>query len=138
MACKSMIYTVNNTPTAIALNGTLPLGATNRRFGCNLMQNGDGISVQGGQQGSGYYRISATVTAVPDAAGTVAVTVYRDGTAIPGATASATVAATDTAVTLPIMGDFRLGNCSTGAVITMVLTGAAATVNRTALMIEKQ
>lgn len=133
MSCKSLIYTAMQTPTAVAVNGIIPLGTIVRRYGCNCNLNGNGVSING----SGYYDADVSVTAVPAAAGTVTVQLLKDGVAIPGATASATVAAADTAVTLAFPASVRLGCCSTGSVLTLLLTGAASTVNNAAVRVEK-
>ena len=72
----------------------------------------------------------------PTAAGTVTVTLYQDGVPVPGATASTTVAAVDTTVTVPIDAVVRVFNCNTSA-LTVVLTGAASTVNNIAVEVNK-
>ena len=133
MSCKSLIYTAMTTPTAVTINGTLPLGTIVRRYGCNCNLNGSGISVEG----AGYYDVSVSVVAVPAVAGTVTVQLMQDGVAVSGANASATVAATDTDVTLAFPAALRLGCCSTGSTLTLVLTGAASTINNVAVRVTK-
>lgn len=130
---RALIYTALETPTAVAVGGVVPLGNIVRRYGCNCNLNGSGITING----QGYYDVDVSVEAVPDAAGTVTVTLQKDGVAVPGATASATVAAAATAVTLAFPAAVRLGCCSTGSVLTLVLTGAASTVNNAAVRVEK-
>ena len=93
---KSAIYTVNSTETIVAPGSIIPLGSTIRRFGCNIAQDGNTITLSGG----GYYHITATATVSPTAAGDVEVSLVKDG--VPIATASATVAAADDLVTMPI------------------------------------
>lgn len=133
MSCKALLYTALETPTTVAVDGVIPLGTIIRRFGSNANLNGSGISVEG----AGYYGVDISVTAVPSAAGTVTVQLMQNGVAIPGAKASATVAATDTSVTLAFPAAVRLGCCSTGAVLTLVLTGTASTVNNAAVVVTK-
>ena len=133
MSCKSLIYTAMQTPTAVAVNGIIPLGTIVRRYGCNCNLNGNGISING----SGYYDADVSVTAAPTAAGTVTVQLLKDGVAIPGATASATVATAGDSVTLAFPASVRLGCCSTGSVLTLLLTGVASTVNNAAVRVEK-
>lgn len=133
MSCKSLIYTAMQTPTAVAVNGIIPLGTIVRRYGCNCNLNGNGIAING----QGYYDVDVSVEAVPDAAGTVTVQLLKDGVAVPGATASATVAAVANTVTLAFPATVRLGCCSTGSVLTLLLTGAASTVNNVAARVEK-
>ena len=133
MSCKSLIYTAMQTPTAVAVNGIIPLGTIVRRYGCNCNLNGNGIAING----QGYYDVDVSVEAVPDAAGTVTVRLLKDGIAVPGATAAATVAAVANTVTLAFPATVRLGCCSTGSVLTLLLTGAASTVNNVAARVEK-
>lgn len=133
MSCKSLIYTAMQTPTAVAVNGIIPLGTIVRRYGCNCNLNGNGIDING----QGYYDVDVSVEAVPDAAGTVTVQLLKDGVAVPGATAAATVAAVANTVTLAFPATVRLGCCSTGSVLTLLLTGAASTVNNVAARVEK-
>ena len=128
-----MIYTAMQTPTAVAVNGIIPLGTIVRRYGCNCNLNGNGIAING----QGYYDVDVSVEAVPDAAGTVTVQLLKDGVAVPGATAAATVAAVANTVTLAFPATVRLGCCSTGSVLTLLLTGAASTVNNVAARVEK-
>lgn len=132
MSCKSLIYTAMQTPTAVAVNGIIPLGTIVRRYGCNCNLNGNGIAING----QGYYDVDVSVEAVPDAAGTVTVQLLKDGVAVPGATAAATVAAVANTVTLAFPATVRLGCCSTGSVLTLLLTGAASTVNNVAARVE--
>lgn len=133
MSCKSLIYTAMLSPTAVAVNGIIPLGTIVRRYGCNCNLNGNGIAING----QGYYDVDVSVEAVPDAAGTVTVQLLKDGVAVPGATAAATVAAVANTVTLAFPATVRLGCCSTGSVLTLLLTGAASTVNNVAARVEK-
>lgn len=133
MSCKSLIYTAMQTPTAVAVNGIIPLGTIVRRYGCNCNLNGNGIAING----QGYYDVDVSVEAVPDAAGTVTVQLLKDGVAVPGATAAATVAAVANTVTLAFPATVRLGCCSTGSVLTLLLTGAASIVNNVAARVEK-
>lgn len=133
MSCKSLIYTAMQTPTDVAVNGVIPLGTIVRRYGCNCNLNGNGIAING----QGYYDVDVSVEAVPDAAGTVTIQLLKDGVAVPGATAAATVAAVANTVTLAFPATVRLGCCSTGSVLTLLLAGAASTVNNVAARVEK-
>ena len=93
---KSAIYTVNSNITTVSPGEIIPLGSTIRRFGCNIAQDGNTITLCG----RGYYHITATATVSPTAAGDVGVALLKDG--VPLSTASATVAAADDLVTIPI------------------------------------
>lgn len=125
----SLIYTANTTAQAVAVGGTINIGGVARRRGCKLTAAGNTIVAAGGD----YYDADVTVTAVPTAAGTVTVTMFQDGVAVPGATGSATVAAAATSVDISFPAVFRTrGNTSA---ITLVLTGAASSVTNAAVSV---
>lgn len=132
MSCKSALYAVMQTPTAVAVDGVIPLGGLIRRYGCDVALNGNAVNITG----AGYYDVDASVTVTPTAAGTVTITLYKDGVAVPGATASETAAANGT-VDLSIPALVRQVCCAAGSALTLVLTGAAATVNNVALRVQR-
>ena len=86
---KSAIYTTNVSAPTVAVGGIVPFGTTTRRYGCNIRQDGNAITLCG----QGYYLVNISATLAPTAAGTVSLTAQKDGVAIIGATASQTVAA---------------------------------------------
>ena len=133
MSCKSAIYTALTSPTAVAVGGVIPLGTTIRRFGQQIRQAGDGIILSD----SGYFDVAASITVAPTAAGTVTATLFMDGVAVPGATASETTTAAADAVNLAIDA-LVLRCCQCGSsTLTLVLTGAASTVSNVALVVKK-
>lgn len=132
MSCKSALYAAMKTPTAVAVDGVIPLGSLIRRYGCDVALNGNAVNITG----AGYYDVDASVTVTPAAAGTVTITLYKDGVAVPGATASETAAANGT-VDLSIPALVRQVCCAAGSALTLVLTGAAATVNNVALRVQR-
>ena len=132
MSCKSALYAAMQTPTAVAVDGVIPLGSLIRRYGCDVALNGNAVNITG----AGYYDVDASVTVTPAAAGTVTVTLYKDGVSVPGAIASATAAANGT-VDLSIPALVRQVCCAEGSALTLVLTGAAATVNNVALRVQR-
>lgn len=110
MSCNSAIFTANKNIQDIPIGGSIDLGTTIRRYGKGVTRSGDSIILCG----SGYYDVNVGVTAVPKAVGTVTVTLYQDGVPVPGASASATVAATETSVSLAFPAIVRLcGQCCT-------------------------
>lgn len=132
MSCKSALYAAMQTPSAVAVDGVIPLGSLIRRYGCDVALNGNAVNITG----AGYYDVDASVTVTPAAAGTVTITLYKDGVAVPGATASETAAANGT-VDLSIPALVRQVCCAAGSALTLVLTGAAATVNNVALRVQR-
>ena len=132
MSCKSALYTAMQTPTAVAVDGVIPLGSLIRRYGCDISLNGNAVNLTG----AGYYDVDASITATLTAAGTVTATLYKDGVAIPGATASASGAANGV-VNLSIPALVRQACCASGSALTLVLIGAAATVSNVALRVQR-
>lgn len=120
------------TPTAVAVDGIIPLGSLIRRYGCDVALNGNAVNITG----AGYYDVDASVTVLLAAAGTVTITLYKDGVAVPGATASETAAANGT-VDLSISALVRQVCCAAGSALTLVLTGIAATVDNVALRVQR-
>ena len=118
MSCKSALYTAMQTPTAVAVGGVIPLGGLIRRYGCDIALNGNAVNLSG----VGYYDVDASITATLTAAGAVTATLYKDGVAVPGATATETGAAGGT-VNLDLMALVRQPCCAAGAALTLVLTG---------------
>lgn len=132
MSCKSALYAVMQTPTAVAVDGVIPLGSLIRRYGCDVTLNGNAVNITG----AGYYDVDASVTVALAAAGTVTATLFKDGVAVPGATASASGAA-GAPVVLAFPALVRQACCASGAALTLVLTGAAATVNNVAMRVQR-
>ena len=118
MSCKSVLYAAMQTPTAVAVDGVIPLGSLIRRYGCDVALNGNAVNITG----AGYYDVDASVTVSPAAAGTVTITLYKDGVAVPGATASETAAANGT-VDLSIPALVRQVCC---AVVSVLVDGWGA------------
>ena len=132
MSCKSARYTALQTPTAVAIDGVIPLGSIIRRYGCDANLNGNAVNITN----AGYYDVDVSITVAPTAAGTVTATLVKDGVAIPGATASADAAAgAPTVLSFPAL--VRQACCASGSALTLVLTGAAATVNNVALRVQR-
>ena len=132
MSCKSALYTAMQTPTEIPVDGILPLDSIIRRYGCDANLNGNAVNITK----AGYYDVDASVTVAPTAAGTVTVTLVKDGVPIPGATASAAAAAgAPTVLSFPAL--VRQPCCASGAALSLRLTGAEATVSNVALRVQR-
>ena len=123
---KSAIYTALTTATAVEVNGTIPLGATIRRFGCHIRQDGNSITVSG----KGYYKVTVSATAVT-------IALNKDGVPVTGAQASETVAAVATSVAMPIVAIVRNVCDCDSAVLSFVLKDAASSITNFAVTVEK-
>lgn len=130
---KSMIYVVNASDQAVVAGGTVSLGSTVRRFGTNCRLSGNGVQISG----QGYYSFICYLVVEPEAIGNISATLYKDGVAIPGATASGYAPAANVPVTLPLIGVVREACCCENtSTITCVLS-ADGTVTNSAFKAEK-
>jgi hypothetical protein len=129
---KSAIYTTNVSNPTIAVGGIVPVGSTTRRYGCNIRQDGNAITLCG----QGYYLVNVSATVAPTAAGTVSLTAQKDGVAIIGATAAQTVAANGVA-NLNIAAIVRNACGCDGSLLSLALDGVASVVNNLAVTVEK-
>lgn len=125
MSCNSILFTAMTSPATVAAGGDVPLGNVVRRYGCGATLRGNAISLNG----EGYYDVDVSVTVIPAVAGTITASLLQDGVAIPGATASATVAATDTSVTLSFPAAVRLLRYSPMATLRLTLSAAGSVTN---------
>lgn len=139
------MYSANTTAQTLAIGGTINMGAAIRRYGCVrgtstpfANTNGTTTTLSSCGKSPAYFDVDAAFVVIPTAAGTVTITAFQDGVAIPGATASATVAAAATSVTLPLVFGVRLNTGVTSSNITYVLTGAASSVTNAAQTVSKQ
>lgn len=130
---KSAIYTTNTTAPTIAVDGIIPVGTTTRRYGCNIRQDGNTITLCG----QGYYLVNVSATVTPTAAGTVSVTAQKDGVAIVGATGSETVAAVSNAANISITAIVRNACGCDSSLLSFILGGVAAVVDNFAVTVEK-
>ena len=130
---KSAIYTTNTTAPTIAVDGIIPVGTTTRRYGCNIRQDGNAITLCG----QGYYLVNVSATVTPTAAGTVSVTAQKDGVAIVGATGSETVAAVSNAANISITAIVRNACGCDSSILSFILGGVAAVVDNLAVTVEK-
>lgn len=122
---RSAIYTSNTGTPTISAGGIIPVGNTVRRFGCNLRQDGNVITLCG----QGYYLVNISVTVSPTAAGPVTLTAQKDGVAIIGATASGTAAAAADAVNLVVTCIVRNACGCESSILSLVLDSTATLDN---------
>jgi hypothetical protein len=135
MSCKSGIYAVNTTVgSSLAVDSIYSPNTVIRKFGDNIRLAGNGIVIKG----AGYYKINAIVSVLVPTAGDVVATLYKDGVAVSGATATASTSANNDYAIIPITALIRVGcNCE-DAVLTVVMSGSATTSNNLAITVEKE
>lgn len=130
---KSALYTALTTPTSVSSGSIIPLGTTIRRFGCNVSQDGNTISIKG----KGYFLVNVSVTAAPAAVGAVTATLNKDGVPVTGATASGSVSTAANPTALPITAIVRNACDCDSSILSLVLSGQASTVQNVAVTVVK-
>lgn len=127
-------YAYNAAAQEVDVGGTVAL-STALRCGCESVLDGGGVRLN---VPGGWYRVdvSATVTAADP--GDVTLTARVDGTDVPGATATATVAVAGDFAALPLTFLTRAaGCCGSRPVVTLVNAGAAATYDNVAVTVTR-
>lgn len=132
---KSAIYMASASSSAVAVGETVPLGSTVRRFGCNLMGNGDAVTLRG----AGYYLVSFNATVAPTAAGTATVTLLRDGQPVQGASSSVTAGAANAPQTASLTAVVREFGCACDGTsqLRVEMSGADSMVSGAAISVVK-
>lgn len=134
MSCKSAIYAVNTSTVTIPEGGNYQPNIIIRRFGqcCQMANNAMELN------GQGYYDVAVTATVVGTVAGNVTLTVYQDGTAVPGMNATQTIKAVGDTVTLGTSGIVRVYCGKNSSTLTVVIDCQAVTGSNLAIDITKQ
>lgn len=134
MSCKSNIYAVNTTSTAVTANSTIPVTTIVRRYGCDVNLLGNAVTLNA----PGYYLVNVSATFTAPVAGNVAVTLQDDGVVVPGATAASTITtATTQSSEVSLSAIVRVFCGSTPDALTLVNTGVAATFSNVAISVVK-
>lgn len=126
---KTALYVANPTAQIVAVGGAVDLGSVIRRVGCGADLNGNDIII-----GSGFFTVDASIALLGTATGTTTVTLYKDGMPVQGATASASLV-TDDLETVSINAIVRNGCIPSN--LTFVVSGTGATVNNSAVVVER-
>ncbi len=130
---KSAIYMADTSSNGVSVGDAIPLGGTQRRYGCNLLGNGDAVAVRG----IGYYLVSLSATVAPTAAGTATVALMRNSLPVPGASASVTATASSQPQTLAITAVVREVCGAEQSSLSFQLSGADSVVSNTAVSVVK-
>ena len=130
---KSAIYVANTNSQSVAVGGTLEFGSVVRRFGCATNLYGNIINIDE----AGYYDVNVSVTASPTAIGTVTVSLFNNGVAVQGATASSTVAVADTPANVSFESIVRVFCGANVGGLSLVLTGTESNVTNVAVVVTK-
>lgn len=132
MSCKSALYATNtNEQTVTASDSPIRFGSIVRRYGRCTNLSGGNVTIQE----SGYYDVDTNFTFTATAAGTIVISLYKDGVLIPGATATVTVAA-GSAYSMSIPAIVR-NTCNCESTITARIIGVAGVINNAAIAVER-
>lgn len=134
MSCKSALYGVNTNTQTVAVNGVVNFGQIVRRFGCHTNMSSGNVVLKG----IGYYDVVSNVTINNTDTTNVSnpiITFYKDGVAIPGAVAEATIASSGyETLTIPFV---VRETCDCESTITAVITNASASITNATVKVVK-
>ena len=133
---KSAIYTVNNTLAEILDGDTIPLGTIIRRYGQNVRQDGNAITICDKPGCPGYYKVDVVATIEPATAAPVKVALQKDGIDVIGGVAE--IAPAPAATVLPFPISVLVKNaCGGTASLSIKLEGADAKIVNMTTVVEK-
>lgn len=142
MSCRPELSTVSSLASAVAVNGTIPLGSVVRKRGtknCNCVSPIDlsGNSIVISEEGYYSFRFTATFTA--PVAGNVIIALLQNGVPVAGFNAATTITTANTQVASISIGapDVRVFCNGVPAAFTFVVTGAAANFSNVAVAVNK-
>lgn len=128
---KSILYAVNsNTQATSATGSVVNFGSVVRRYGCNLKLS-DGNAVI---NGAGYYDIDTNFTITPLSTGTLTISLFKNGVAIPGAVATLSTTGSTIAVSIPAI---VRETCCCEEPITVLFSGVATNVTNATIAVTK-
>lgn len=129
---KSAIYTANTNAQALAVGSVINLGSIIRRFGQNINLNNNNLTISGG----GYYKVDCDITIAGTNAGTVTISLLKDGNVV---TSTSVVLAVGDIVTVPMQALVREYGCccDNNSNLSFVLTGTSETINSISVIGEK-
>lgn len=128
-----MLKATITTATAVTAGADIPLNLA-FNTNCKTGMSNNKININS----CGLYDIGASFTVTNVAAGNITLQMYNNGTAIAGATASATSAATTDIITLPIMDVVRaVRNCLGADIALSFQLSTAATVNSATVCVKR-
>lgn len=129
---KSAIYTAVTSGIPVTDGGTLPVGNTIRRFGCNVVSDNNTINLCG----IGYYKVDAVATMAAASAAPITISLIQDGVPVPGAKSTITVAGTSEETVLPVTAIVR-NKCDCESTLSFTVSGADVTLDNFAVTVEK-
>lgn len=131
---SASIFVGTTTAATVPAGGVLPLTSILRRqCGCISQIGSDSVILER----PGYYKVTGTVTFTAPAAGVATVVLTQDGNAVPGVTASDSIATATTEVgTIAVSGIVRVTCCNGSSTIQLVNSGIAINTSNISLDVE--
>lgn len=128
---NSVIYMANTTQQSVVVDSVVNFGNIVRKYGCSLSESDGNVIIKN----TGYYSIETNFTFVPSADGTLIITLYKDGIAIPGAETIGTVATSSTySFTIPAI---IRNMCCCESTITAKISGVSGVISNASIAVEK-
>ena len=135
-----MINSYTHTTQTLAVNGVLAFTTDRIKTGCTVSHTEGGTTFTLNRPGYYYIAVNADVAA-SEAAGNLTLSLYQNGVAVPGAesTSNAATVATNNSLGFSTIVQVRPSCCavSNAASLTIVNTGAAATISNANIVITK-
>lgn len=131
---KALIYTVNNAGAVAPIGSNVPVGSIIRRYGKCIDATGSAINLFE----PGYYDVDISATMTAAAAGDVILSLTQDGTPVPGATATASIATPTTQFeNVAIVATVRVKCCGNANLAVLVGGTTSPTVRNMAVRVVK-
>ena len=131
----SVLYVANTTTQVVTADSVINPGVIIRRTAqsqANL--NGTGITLTG----SGYFVVDVNVTFTAPVAGDITVQLYKDGVAVPGATATESIATAATEVkSMSFSVEVRNTCCDNYSTLTLVNSSISAIYTNVSVRVKR-
>lgn len=131
MSCRSLAFSAATAAQTVNAGSLINLGSIVRRTGKRINIEGTSAILCGGD----YYRIHASITLAPTAAGAVTVQLLQNGNSVQGAIGTFTASAAGDLGVIAFPAVVRT-NCCDASSLSLQVVGAEATVEEVALLIE--
>lgn len=133
MCNKSLIYTAQ-TDTAVVMDGdVIPLGTAQRRRGCRIKQDGNGIAICG----DGYFAVSVSVTAGSSGTDPISINLQKNGVDVIGATSTVTPSGSGVTVVLGFSVIVANSCKNSNSLLSVTLNGAEAKIENMAVAVKE-
>ena len=133
MCNKSLIYTAQTNTTTVMDGDVIPLGTAQRRRGCCIKQDGNGIAICG----DGYFAVDVSVVAESSSTDPISINLQKNGVDVIGATSAVTPAGGGVTVALGFSVIVANSCKNSNSLLSVVLNGADAEIENMAVSVEE-